>query len=351
MESRLYIHATNVHQGGGKSLLLSIVNSLPSGLAILVLDSRMGLPPKIHEHSQVIKVKPSILQRAKAEMWLAKNVRPQDTVLCFGNLPPLFKSKGHCVVFIQNRYLIDDVSLSRFSLKVMLRINIERFWLAEKLRNVDEFVVQTQTMKVLLQKKIEGKIKIHILPFVESLQGYSRNLSLLASQEKKDFDFIYVASGEPHKNHQCLLDAWSLLAKEGLFPSLCLTLNERDFGKICTEIVEKNKKHNMKVINVGALSRKEVLMYYVNAGALIYPSKFESFGLPLIEARQADLPILAGELDYVRDVVDPEQTFDPGSPMSIARAVKRFMGVNEAELPLLDASDFVKKILELRRRL
>lgn len=351
MESRLYIHATNVHQGGGKSLLLSLVNSLPSGLVILVSDSRMVLPAKVHEHLQIIKVKPTMSQRVKAEIWLAKNVRPQDVVLCFGNLPPLFKSKGHCVVFMQNRYLIDDISSSRLSLKAMLRINIERFWLTQKLRNVDEFAVQTQTMSALLQKKIGRRIRTHILPFVENRQGYSRNASLLESREKKDFDFIYVASGEPHKNHQCLLDAWSLLAKEGLFPSLCLTLNERDFGKICTEIDEKNKNYNLKVINVGALSHKEVLMYYVNAGALIYPSKFESYGLPLIEARQADLPILAGELDYVRDVVDPEQTFDPESPTSIARAVKRFMGVNEAELPLLDASNFVKKILELRRQL
>lgn len=351
MEYKLYIHATNIHQGGGKSLLLSILNSLPEGMAILLLDSRMELPPKTHEHSQVIKVKPSILQRIKAEMWLAKNVRKQDVVLCFGNLPPLFKLKGYCVVFIQNRYLIDNISLSGFSLQIMLRISIERLWLREKLRNADEFIVQTQTMKGLLQKKIDKKSKIHVLPFVENFQRYSRNVSLLKRQEKKDFDFIYVASGEPHKNHQCLLDAWSLLAKEGLFPSLCLTLNERDFGQTCAEIDERNKNHKTKVINVGTLPQKDVRMHYMNADALIYPSKFESFGLPLLEARQANLPILAGELDYVRDIVDPEQTFDPGSPVSIARAVKRFMEVNKAGLPLLDASDFIKKILELRRTL
>jgi glycosyltransferase involved in cell wall biosynthesis len=70
----------------------------------------------------------------------------------------------------------------------------------------------------------------------------------------------------------------------------------------------------------------------------------ESFGLPLIEARQAGLPILASELDYVRDVVDPEQTFDPDSPMSIARAVKRFLGVEVTPIPLLSASQFLESV-------
>ena len=64
----------------------------------------------------------------------------------------------------------------------------------------------------------------------------------------------------------------------------------------------------------------------------------------MIEARQAGLPVLASELDYVRDVLDPEQTFNPESPLSIARAVKRFLGLNESSLPLLDATLFLKNI-------
>jgi hypothetical protein len=55
--------------------------------------------------------------------------------------------------------------------------------------------------------------------------------------------------------------------------------------------------------------------------------------------------VLASELDYVRDVLDPEQAFDPESAVSIARAVKRFMGIEEPALPLLDAGGFMKQIL------
>ena len=105
------------------------------------------------------------------------------------------------------------------------------------------------------------------------------------------------------------------------------------------------QRHGLKVTNAGELSHQDALTLYKKAGAAIYPSTFESFGLPLIEARQAGLPVLASELDYVRDVLDPEQTFDPESSQSIARAVKRFMGKEEKALPLLDAHGFIEHIL------
>jgi len=141
-----------------------------------------------------------------------------------------------------------------------------------------------------------------------------------------------------------LIEAWCLLAEEGLFPSLCLTINESQFEKLCTEIEALRQRHQLKISNVGDVSRPAVLALYSQSGALIYPSTFESFGLPLIEARQLGLSVLASELDYVRDVLDPEQTFDPASARSIARAVKRFMGIDEKLLPLLDAEGFMAAI-------
>ena len=84
---------------------------------------------------------------------------------------------------------------------------------------------------------------------------------------------------------------------------------------------------------------------YGKASALIYPSTLESYGLPLLEARAAGLPILTGELDYVRDIVDPEQTFDPRSALSIARAVKRFMGAPQKRPPGETAERFLERLM------
>jgi len=125
---------------------------------------------------------------------------------------------------------------------------------------------------------------------------------------------------------------------------LCLTVDEDVSPNLYAWIGEQKLHYGLKLESVGFIPHDQVRKLYTQAGALIYPSTFESFGLPLIEARQAGLPVLASELDYVRDVLDPEQAFDPESPLSIARAVKRFMGLNDEPLPLLNAADFMKSI-------
>lgn len=80
------------------------------------------------------------------------------------------------------------------------------------------------------------------------------------------------------------------------------------------DYIEKKKRdHNLSIINLGKISQKKLYEQYEKVSALIYPSYTESFGLPLVEASRLNLPILAPELDYVRDVCFPTQTFDPKS--------------------------------------
>lgn len=345
MARKLFIHATNVHQGGGRYLLDALLKVLPDKAELMLsLDARMPIPISRVRMEHIKRVIPSIWHRLGAEKWLAQHVVSEDVVLCFGNLPPFFKLRGHTVVFVQNRYLIDDVNLNMFPLGVRIRLVMERLWLFGRMTNANEFIVQTQTMKRLLELKTQGRVPVRVLPFVAEPKGYARRVLQTEALKENNCNFVYVASGEPHKNHRRLIEAWILLAGEGLFPSLCLTLDEIRFAGLCQEIDEVRQRHGVKVENVGVLPHQDVLALYKKTGALIYPSNFESFGLPLIEARQAGLPVLASELDYVRDVLDPEQTFNPESSVSIARAVKRFMGVDEPSLPLFDASQFMASI-------
>jgi len=342
---KVFIHAVNIHQGGGRALLDALLRALSSSTEThVLLDSRMPVPDGMPESLQVRRVQPSVIERFKAERWLAGNVRAEDVVLCFGNLPPLFKLRGHAVVFLQNRYLIDYVRLDGFPLKVRARLGIERLWLSNRIANADEFVVQTPTMKNLLVARTQGRVPVRVLPFMSESSGYARNVAQATAEKRESCEFLYVASGEPHKNHRRMIEAWCLLAEEGLFPSLRLTLDETRFSTLCRVIEEKRQRYGLKVTNMGVLSHGDVLALYKDVDALIYPSTFESFGLPLIEARQAGLPVLASELDYVRDVLDPEQSFDPHSATSIARSVKRFMGIDEPPLPLLDSKGFMDQI-------
>lgn len=343
---RFFFHAPNVHQGGGKSLLLALLSAIPDNIAISCqLDKRLSLPVNFQPNLHTRFVPPTLLHRFFAEWWLAKNAKAHDIVLCFGNLPPLFKTSAHVIVFVQNRYLIDDVVLTGFSYKTKLRLTLERLWLRFRLKNASEFVVQTPSMKNLLEVRTKGIATIRVLPFMANRDNYIREQAAREMSVGKTADFLYVASGEPHKNHRQLIEAWCLLAQEKHFPLLKLTLDKNSFPELCAWIERKIAQYQLNVENFGSLQQTQVKQLYTSSGALIYPSTFESFGLPLIEASQAGLPILASELDFVRDVLDPVQTFNPESAVSIAKAVKRFLGIKELPLPLLDAGGFITKIL------
>jgi glycosyltransferase involved in cell wall biosynthesis len=341
--SRLFIHAPNIHRGGGKALLIALLNHVPANVELcLVMDDRLVLPGLLPD--RVNRVKPSIIGRIKAEKWLHKEVAYDDTVLCFGNLPPLFRLRGTVVVFIQNRYLVDSGNLREFSLKTRLKIRLEKLWLALCLKNVDEILVQSPSMKNLLGKMVNGT-PVKVIPFIVHADGYSRNCAQSTGLEAREFDFLYIASGEPHKNHRKLILAWCRLASENLYPTLLLTLDQVECFDLCDWIRQKTEQHQLKVTNIGNLSSDEVGKLYTRARALIYPSTLESFGIPLIEASQAGLAVVASELDFVRDVLDPVETFDPDSSVSIARAVKRYLKLPEQALPLQDAASFLEHVL------
>jgi len=340
----IYIHATNIHRGGGKSLIIALLTSIDCK-ALVTIDDRIQLPINLSEELTVKRVKPSIFRRLMAEIWLSRVVKDGDVVLFFGNLPPLFRIKGKAVVFLQNRYLIDDVKLTNFSLWVRFRLFCERLWFINRMDSVDEFIVQTPTMKRLLQKKLFTDIPVRQLPFsLESNNCPRKILNRSVGDAAYIYDFIYVASGEPHKNHRLLFEAWQILAEHGVFPSLCITLDCKIFNELTVLLDEKKHSFGLKIFNLGSLSHDEVLLLYKSSKALIYPSTLESFGMPLIEAREAGLSIVASELDFVRDVTDPEETFDPDSPVSIARAVKRFLQLDEKPLKILDANHFLFEI-------
>lgn len=347
LQERLFIHATNVHRGGGRTLLDAILRLPLKPGATALLDARMPLPDDMPSSTAVVRARPSILGRLQAERLLAAWVDPDDTVLCFGNLPPLFNVAGRVVVFVQNRYLIEDVSLGRLPIKDSMRLRLERAWFRMRAGTVDEFVVQTPSMKDALARhlsniKTKPGLCIRTQPFAS---GGSQSCQAQADGETPAVhDFVYVGSGESHKNHRRLIDAWILLAQEGYHPSLALTVDVAEFPDLCDWIETQKRIHRLRIENTGALPQSRVAELYKCSRALIYPSTLESLGLPLIEARNAGLAVLAGELDYVRDILNPEETFDPNSAVSIARAVKRFRRMEEPALQIVDAGAFVDSL-------
>jgi len=97
-------------------------------------------------------------------------------------------------------------------------------------------------------------------------------------------NLFYPASGYFYKNHKVVYDALELVDRKVVF-----YVTVPADGK--------------KVISTGVIPFEEVCGMYRNCDALLFPSYIETFGLPLLEAAQAGMPIIAADLPYAREVL------------------------------------------------
>ena len=337
------LYAPSVHTGGGYELLKGLLAAWPADRSMRsFLDARTAAQRSLPVGADVIWVRPRVLNRLLAERQLQRRCAVGDTVLCFHGLPPLLKLRGHVVVFVQNRLLFDSSSLQGYPFLTRIRLMGERWWTRTMSRNCDTYIVQSSSMATVVRHRLGSQVSISVLPFIS---GVTDMLLVPTRVSSLQYDFVYVASGEAHKNHDNLLLAWSLLAEAGLKPSLALTVDALIHARLASEIERQRNHHGLNIVNLGKVASADIPALYKSSSALIFPSKVESFGLPLIEATQMDLPVLASELDYVRDVIEPVETFDPESPVSIARAVRRFLKNPEPAVQIRSAEEFLAEVL------
>ncbi len=340
-QNSLLLHAPNVHTGGGLVLLREILSTKKCSIRWAQLDERtksLKLSTPLIKHY----VRNTIFSRFLAEWRVWYKAKSTDTVLCLHGLPPLFPVGGRVVIFLQNRILLEKNKLVDAPLKTKIRIFIERLWVKRLQRSAYCYIVQTPSMALAAKKYLRHDLDVIISPFAPSqdVAGLPKK-----GKNKKKFDFLYVASGEGHKNHLNLLEAWRLLNNEGLTPSLALTVSPKSYPLLANKIEKNINELGLNIVNFEQIETPALFNLYQSSSALIFPSFTESFGLPLIEATQHGIPILASERDFVRDVATPVQTFDPASPVSIARAVRRFLGVSESLVVVRSADDFLKVIM------
>lgn len=299
-------------------MLLPILKEL-SGRndVVFIMDERMDVTV-LNGTEGIIKVRPTIWSRLKNEICIRGIIKNAKRVLCMGSLPPLLGRNDEIIVFMQNRYLLDKCIKSSLPMNVRMRLWIEQLWLRMRCDKVSRFVVQTDTMANFLLSTYHKSADI--IPFIPNKMTEEDAVAVRESE----YDFIYVASGEAHKNHMNLVKAWTKLAGMGLHPKLCLTISKQRFPDLCAWIEGEKDRYGLDITNMGELEYDQVQELYRLSRTLIYPSLFESFGLPLIEAVSYGIPVLAADRDYVHDLMIDVKTFDAASPESIAKAVTDF---------------------------
>ncbi|MGG4405947.1 glycosyltransferase family 1 protein [Geobacillus stearothermophilus] len=135
------------------------------------------------------------------------------------------------------------------------------------------------------------------------------NLPKVASQKKY---FLYVGELERTKNVSCIVNAYSLLPsniKED-YHLILVGRKGNDFRNIYNLVQEK--KIQSKVHFLDYVSDLELVSLYNNCVAFIFPSIFEGFGLPVLEAMACEAPVLCSNASCLPEIAgDAAMLFNP----------------------------------------
>jgi glycosyltransferase involved in cell wall biosynthesis len=146
--------------------------------------------------------------------------------------------------------------------------------------------------------------RIRVVPL-----GLDHELLVPGSAEREPF-LLYPARAWPHKNHTALFEAFALLRRER--PALRLVLTGDAFRDMPDGVEAR-----------GRVSRAELVSLMQQAAALVFPSLYEGFGLPPLEAMACGCPVACSNAAALPEVVgNAARLFDPHDPRAIAGAVR-----------------------------
>jgi glycosyltransferase involved in cell wall biosynthesis len=133
---------------------------------------------------------------------------------------------------------------------------------------------------------------------------------------------FYPAQPWRHKNHRTLLEAITVL--DGSLPKDCkLILTGQPFpADHPAAALMLAPKIRDRVIHLGYRTPVEIAALYRAAEAMIFPSLFEGFGMPLVEAMQQGCPVVCGQHTCLPEIVGDAALFtEVSSPDAVAAAI------------------------------
>lgn len=168
-------------------------------------------------------------------------------------------------------------------------------------------------------------VRLRVVPL-----GVAADFFDIAERRNPEPFLLAVSTLHPHKNLDGLLRAFAGFRKEhpefrlivcgihGFFTGELLALRER-LGL------------NDSVEFPGWIPNKDLHDLYARAGAFVYPSRFEGFGLPVLEAMAAGVPTACSSIEPLSGIAaDAALQFDPEDAGAIAAAMERI--VSDASL-------------------
>ena len=169
-------------------------------------------------------------------------------------------------------------------------------------------------------------------------EGYNSNFKFQISNFKSNPNeqiskpyLLFIGRIEIRKNIDGILDAYKILVEKYNVPYTLVLAGTPGHGyeiiKLKIENYLKIKNLKLKIIEAGFVSEEEKWELLKNADVFLFPTFYEGFGIPILEAQSVGCPVVAGDNSSVREIITI-----PPSPQT-RRGLGRGDDANEQHLP------------------
>ncbi|MGE5425928.1 MAG: glycosyltransferase family 4 protein [Bacillota bacterium] len=150
---------------------------------------------------------------------------------------------------------------------------------------------------------------------------------------------LYVGNAYPHKNLDRLLEAYSALRKNRPEFSLVMVGKHDYFYRRIIEQAETlglNASMQGKAVFPGFVPDADLSSLYKEASLYIFPSLYEGFGLPPLEAMSHSCPVVSSDQGSLPEILsDAAEYFNPYEAGNIAAAIERVLADNRRQQELV----------------
>jgi len=161
---------------------------------------------------------------------------------------------------------------------------------------------------------------------------------------------LFVGNLKAHKNLGRLIDALELLRQQGLQDITLDVVGQTTGFRHGLETGVAARLASAPWIRLhGSVKDDDLRTLYASAGALVFPSVYEGFGLPMLEAMAAGCPVLAANTASLPEIGGPDQAtggaviyFDPKDAAAMAGRIEYFLNLTHGERLRLSAASMAR---------
>ncbi len=332
------IEASNINVGGSLNLLKDLAEYVNKhNVSTIVYVSY----DEVYKQMNSLNLNCVELVKTNLFSTLLRYMKKRRNVLFFCSLPP-FVSNDNSYVYFHAEYYADALFEGGGALTCYERIKKIAYYFILFFfnKNCSAFFCQTERIREKLNRTYG--IEAEVRPFFKRI---NIDYSLFGCDKK--YDFIYPALCSKHKNHINLLRAVKSARRNANF-NILLTIPNT--AKDILELVDDiNNSYPETIVNIGVVNQSVIRDCYCKSKYLIFPSLMESLGLPLLEAVDFNLIVLAADREYVFSAIDNPVVFDPESVDSIASCMQNALNglydnTNQKAL-LKDSKEYIVQCL------